>query len=99
MTDSNNKGCNIFRLGKHIGSAAERLVFVKRLTLIFASISGGITVSVIGEAASCVFLISDMMEQEESGLTGAMAVDLMPYLAPSRARVFENPIRPDFAAL
>lgn len=51
-------------------------------TLRFASISGGIMVSVMAEAA-----------------IGAIAVDLMPYFAPSRARVLEKAIKPIFAAL
>ena len=64
MTDSHNKGCDIFRLGKHIYSTEKRLAFMKRLTLIFANISGGMTVSVIGDAASCALIISNIMEQE-----------------------------------
>lgn len=67
-------------------------------TLKLANISGGMTVSVIAEAAICKHQ-NLVFEKVTDGHTGAMAEDLILYFAPSRARVLVNPTRPILAAL
>jgi hypothetical protein len=57
------------------------------------------TVSVMAEAASCQQAISVLVRCGVAQRTGAIAVDLMLYFAPSRANVFVKPMRPILAAL
>lgn len=71
-------------------------------TLRFASISGGMIVSVMAEAA----ILNAVCMSRPAGykslqpmLTGAITVALMPCLAPSCASVLVNAMRPILAAL
>lgn len=70
------------------------------LTPMLARTSGGIIVAVMLEAAIYRFVkTTQLFLTPEKNLTGAIAVDLIPYFAPSLASVLLNATRPIFAAL
>ena len=85
-----------YRRGHEIRSG-----IIKRLgrTFRFASISGGMMVSVIAEAAIYRRRVRAQLTLNEKRRTGATTMALMPYRRPSAASAFVNPTRPILAAL
>jgi hypothetical protein len=82
-----------------IGSVLRLELHHHRLTLRFASISGGMIVSVIADAANCCAFSGYSRMSTFLVRTGAIHIALMLYLTPSAARAFVKATRPIFAAL